>query len=190
MTVVVALLVQRSIQNPEVRGSNPVIGKLYIERFTVNCIEKTKIQKRGQLFKKTNHNIGLKRKTEQDILKKNFWAGKARTKKIEMMEKVKKFRFRDSILTGPFGQNKNWILKKWLIYFGEKIEVLKNCGLKFCFISCWIAITITKFLLYSMTDYNNRASRQQILVTINARFYVGHILGPTTFFRPHYLHTW
>ena len=89
MTVVVALLVQRSIQNPEVRGSNPVIGKLYIERFTVNCIEKTKIQKRGQLFKKTNHNIGLKRKTEQDILKKNFWAGKARTKKIEMMEKVK-----------------------------------------------------------------------------------------------------
>ena len=67
MTVVVALLVQRSIQNPEVRGSNPVIG-----RFTVNCIEKTKIQKRGQLFKKTNHNIGLKRITEQDILKKNF----------------------------------------------------------------------------------------------------------------------
>ena len=81
MTVVVALLVQRSIQNPEVRGSNPVIGKLYIGRFTVNCIEKTKIQKRGQLFKKTNHNIGLKRITEQDILKKKLLSRQSKDKK-------------------------------------------------------------------------------------------------------------
>ena len=30
----------------EVCGSNPVIGKIYIEHFTVNCIEKTKIKKK------------------------------------------------------------------------------------------------------------------------------------------------
>ena len=44
--VVVAQLVERSHELPEVRGSNPVIGKIYIEIFfTVNCIEKTKINK-------------------------------------------------------------------------------------------------------------------------------------------------
>ena len=39
--MVVAQLVKRSLPTPEVRGSNPVIGKIvYV---TVNCIEKTKI---------------------------------------------------------------------------------------------------------------------------------------------------
>ena len=42
--VVVAQLVERSIPKPEVRGSNPVIGKkiiLYIEHLlTVNCVLK------------------------------------------------------------------------------------------------------------------------------------------------------
>ena len=46
--VVVAQLVEWLLPIPEVRGSNPVIGKnLYIEQlFTVNCIEKTKIKEK------------------------------------------------------------------------------------------------------------------------------------------------
>ena len=44
--VVVAQLVERLLPIPEVRGSNPVISKIYIEHFTVNCIEKTKIKKK------------------------------------------------------------------------------------------------------------------------------------------------
>ena len=34
---VVAPFAERSIEKPEVRGSNPVIGKFYNEHFTVNC---------------------------------------------------------------------------------------------------------------------------------------------------------
>ena len=46
-----AQLVERSLPIPEVRGSNPVIGKnlfIYIEHFfTVNCVlEKAKIKKK------------------------------------------------------------------------------------------------------------------------------------------------
>ena len=42
-----AQLVEQSLAIPEVRGSNPVIGKIYIEHlFPVNCIEKTKIKKK------------------------------------------------------------------------------------------------------------------------------------------------
>ena len=45
--MVVAQLIERSIPTPEVRGSNPVIGKICIEHlFTVNCIEKMKIKKK------------------------------------------------------------------------------------------------------------------------------------------------
>ena len=44
--VVVAQLVELLLPIPEVRGSNPVIGKIYIEHLTVNCIEKTKIKKK------------------------------------------------------------------------------------------------------------------------------------------------
>ena len=44
--VVVAQLVERSLSIPEVRGSNPVIGKILYWTFTVNCIEKTKIKKK------------------------------------------------------------------------------------------------------------------------------------------------
>ena len=45
--VLVAQLVERSLLIPEVHGSNPVIGKIYIEHlFTVNSIEKTKIKKK------------------------------------------------------------------------------------------------------------------------------------------------
>ena len=52
-----AQLVEWSIPVPEVRGSNPVIGKIYIEQlFTINCIEKTKINKKkpgmAHFFKK------------------------------------------------------------------------------------------------------------------------------------------
>ena len=53
--MVVAQLVERSLPIPEVRGSNPVIGKKLYQTLTVNCIEKTKIKKRGRewpIFKK------------------------------------------------------------------------------------------------------------------------------------------
>ena len=51
--VVVAQLVEWSLLIPEVRGSTPVIGKIYIEHlfvnlFIINCIEKTKINKKGK----------------------------------------------------------------------------------------------------------------------------------------------
>ena len=42
----VAQLVERSLPIPEVRGSNPVIGKNLHSTFTVNCIEKTKSKKK------------------------------------------------------------------------------------------------------------------------------------------------
>ena len=44
----VAQLVERPLPIPEVRSSNPVIGKnLHIEHlFNVNCIEKTKIKEK------------------------------------------------------------------------------------------------------------------------------------------------
>ena len=52
--VVVAQLVERSLSTPEVRGSNPVIGKFIC---TINCVEKTKIKKKeagkGPIFFKT-----------------------------------------------------------------------------------------------------------------------------------------
>ena len=41
--MVVAQLVERSLPIPEVRGSNPVIGKKFILN---NCIEETKIKKK------------------------------------------------------------------------------------------------------------------------------------------------
>ena len=41
--VVLAQLEERSLPTPEIRGLNPVIGKL----FTIKCIEKTKIKKKG-----------------------------------------------------------------------------------------------------------------------------------------------
>ena len=45
--VVVAQLVERLLPIPEVRGSNPVIGKINTEHmFTVNCTKKTKIKKK------------------------------------------------------------------------------------------------------------------------------------------------
>ena len=47
-SVVVAQLVERFLPTAEVRGSNPVLGKLLCTEhlFTVNCIEKTKIKKK------------------------------------------------------------------------------------------------------------------------------------------------
>ena len=52
LAVVVAQLVERLLSIPEVRGSNPIIGKnLYIEHlFTVNCIEKEKDAVNGPIF--------------------------------------------------------------------------------------------------------------------------------------------
>ena len=42
-----AKLVERSFPTPEVRSSNPVIGKSYLFLFSVNCIETTEIQEKG-----------------------------------------------------------------------------------------------------------------------------------------------
>ena len=42
-----AQLVERSLPIPEVRGSNPVIGKNLYRTFTVSCIEKTKKKEAG-----------------------------------------------------------------------------------------------------------------------------------------------
>ena len=44
--VVVAQLVERLCQLPEIRGSNPVTGKNLYWTFTVNCFEKTKLKKK------------------------------------------------------------------------------------------------------------------------------------------------
>ena len=64
--MVEAQLVERLLPIPEVCSSNPVIGKIYIERlFTFNCIEKTKIREkeaRYDPFKKPHlqvHSLGL-----------------------------------------------------------------------------------------------------------------------------------
>ena len=38
--VVVAQLVEQSLSTPEVRSSNPFIGNIYIERFTVTFTER------------------------------------------------------------------------------------------------------------------------------------------------------
>ena len=54
--MVVAQWVEMSLTIPEVRSSNPVIGKNLYRTFTVNCIEKTKIKKKrpgmAHFFKK------------------------------------------------------------------------------------------------------------------------------------------
>ena len=55
--VVLAQLVERLLPKPEVRSSNPVISKIYIEHlFAVKCIEKTKINLKeagqGPFFRK------------------------------------------------------------------------------------------------------------------------------------------
>ena len=44
--VVVAQLVEQSLQTTEVRGSNPVISKLLHITLSVNCKEKMKIKKK------------------------------------------------------------------------------------------------------------------------------------------------
>ena len=55
--VVVVQVVERSLLTPEIRGSNPIIGKVLYAKFSTNCnIEKMKIKKRGRerpIFKKT-----------------------------------------------------------------------------------------------------------------------------------------
>ena len=60
----VAQLVERSLHTPEVRGSNPVIGKIYIAHclLTGNCIKKTKIEasvKKGNISTKKFFNFNF-----------------------------------------------------------------------------------------------------------------------------------
>ena len=40
--VVVAHLVERSLLTPEVRGSNPIIGKIYIEHLMLTVLKRRK----------------------------------------------------------------------------------------------------------------------------------------------------
>ena len=51
-----AQLVERLLPVLEIRGSNPVIGKIYIEHFKLSTVEKTKIKKKrpgmAHFFKK------------------------------------------------------------------------------------------------------------------------------------------
>ena len=57
--VVVPQLVERSLPIPEVRGLNPAIGKMYIERFSVNRIEIWKYKKKRKRTRKAHlKNIG------------------------------------------------------------------------------------------------------------------------------------
>ena len=57
--VVVAQLVEQLLRNPEFCGLNPIISKNLQSTFTVNCIEKTKINKKrlgmAHFFKKTTN---------------------------------------------------------------------------------------------------------------------------------------
>ena len=58
--MVVAQLVKRSLLIPEVRGSNPDIGKIYNENlFIVNCFEKTKIKKKEHIFLKIKPEVSF-----------------------------------------------------------------------------------------------------------------------------------
>ena len=56
-------MVERSLPAPEVRGSNPVIGKIYIEWLLSNGIEKTKIKNKeaenGPFFIKRHRTLVL-----------------------------------------------------------------------------------------------------------------------------------
>ena len=48
--MIVAQLVERSLPIPEVRGSNPDVGKISIEFLLLpNCNEETKIKKSGSI---------------------------------------------------------------------------------------------------------------------------------------------
>ena len=59
MAVVVAQLVELSFSIPEVRGLNTVIGKHFNRTCTVNCIEKSKInKKRPGMADKKSRDIG------------------------------------------------------------------------------------------------------------------------------------
>ena len=52
--MIVDQMVEGSLPTPEVRGSNPVIGKLYLYYlYSVNCFEKTKIILRKVIDGKT-----------------------------------------------------------------------------------------------------------------------------------------
>ena len=72
-SVVAVQLVERSLPTPEIRGSNPVIGKFYLLSAVLkNCVEKTKkTPGMARFLKKT---IGIRRsmidKIQNDQTKK------------------------------------------------------------------------------------------------------------------------
>ena len=83
-----AQLVERSLPTPEIRGSNPVIGKLLYRTFnclsTVNCIEKTKIKKKevgNGPFKKTSFQHGLR-----EQLKSLYWTSPGDLENVQTHE--------------------------------------------------------------------------------------------------------
>ena len=75
-----AQLVERSLPIPEVRGSNPVIGKNYIEHLFIVycqlCVEKTKIKKKeamdGPFFKNPCNMFCSNEPRKARILKNNL----------------------------------------------------------------------------------------------------------------------
>ena len=66
-----AQLVERLLPVPEVCGSNPVTGKKIYGTFTVNCIKKTKIKKKGAgngpFLKKRMIRANAQRKCQKDV---------------------------------------------------------------------------------------------------------------------------
>ena len=69
-----AQLVEQLLLIPEVRGSKPVIGNNLYSTFTVNCIEKTKKEKRGREWPIFSKNI-LLQIVENITLKNDDWKG-------------------------------------------------------------------------------------------------------------------
>ena len=66
-----AQLVEQPLLIPEVRGSDPVIGKIYIDQlFTINCIEKKKINKKRPGMA---HFFLKKKKISTKITSRQIW---------------------------------------------------------------------------------------------------------------------
>ena len=102
----------RLLPIPEVRGSNPVIGKFLYWTFTVNCIEKTNLKKKRpgmtHFFKKNRLNFyahecsfyfcqQIDNKEKMPLEKTNWWPC------IERIKKTKWFTF-DLLPVWPNGK--------------------------------------------------------------------------------------
>ena len=80
MAVVVAQLAECALAIPEVRGSNPAIGKIYNELIFLLTVEKTKTKKKGLRMAHFLKKEERKRGREWLIFKKRKEAGNAQQK--------------------------------------------------------------------------------------------------------------